>query len=203
MRWGFALRFSLRCDPVLGEQPVPLLDYIAKSSGHAGVAISCCSLLCSDCRLPMRDHGFDMAGQSGAKRAKPSLGCSRSVNYEIAKNNLIFGGSVKARVARRSLKTGVVMAQAGDMERRDDRDRRISEDRRTSSQPFTGVDRRTGIDRRLLDRRSGHPLAAEYAEATMRARSALIAHGMGSPEFAAAESATSELRKRIDDDLRA
>ena len=69
-------------------------------------------------------------------------------------------------------------------------DRRKGE-RRRSTLPITGEDRRQG------ERRSRDQLREDYDDAVARARAALLAHGMDSPEFAEAARATEDLSSRI------
>jgi ribosome-binding protein aMBF1 (putative translation factor) len=75
---------------------------------------------------------------------------------------------------------------------RDGGDRR-KEDRRKSQQIRTGEERRNG------ERRSRAQLAEDYDGAVARARAALLAYGMDSPEFAAAARATEDLNGQIKD----
>ena len=66
-------------------------------------------------------------------------------------------------------------------------------DRRVSRQPLGWPDKQANVDRRGGDRRSQAML--DYDAATVDARAALLAHGLDSPEFAAAIEATEELRR--------
>jgi hypothetical protein len=68
-------------------------------------------------------------------------------------------------------------------------------DRRQSTIAIEFSDRRSGIDRR----KSARSLAAEqeHDAAIVMARKALLTFGLSSPEFAAAQSATSEARSRM------
>jgi len=78
-------------------------------------------------------------------------------------------------------------------DRDDDRDAgdRRKASRRKSHKPFTGKDRRQG------DRRSRDQLRQDYDGAVMRAKAALLAYGLDSPEFAAAARASEDLNLQI------
>ena len=68
-------------------------------------------------------------------------------------------------------------------------------DRRQCQVAIEYPDRRSGIDRR----KSARSLAAEQGHdaAVVTARKALLTFGLSSPEFAAAQSVTSEARSRM------
>jgi hypothetical protein len=78
-----------------------------------------------------------------------------------------------------------------------DGDRRMDEpheaDRRMSLRPIDGPEMRATLGRPSEDRRS--QALRDYDVATEDARTALLAHGMNSPEFAAAIKKTDELRR--------
>jgi hypothetical protein len=73
---------------------------------------------------------------------------------------------------------------------RDDGDRR-RDNRRPSQKPIAGNDRRKG------EGRSKEQLREDYDGAVTRAKAALLAYGMDSPEFAEAARATEDLSWRI------